>query len=103
MIFISILYFLFCIIVSVGILKGILTFGLGLGDLVMLGALLFCLIITIFGIYYKRYFVTKLKYWNNLIIVFEVLSMLYFLLSMSVWRGSEYPWNGKFLIENSIN
>jgi hypothetical protein len=103
MIFISILYFLFCIIVSVGILKGILTFGLGLGDLVMLGALLFCLIITILGISYRWYFVSKLKYWNNLIMVFEVLSILYFLLSMSLWRGSEYPWNGKFLMENSFN
>ena len=98
MIIIYILYILVSALISLGVLKGVLSFGLGLGDLGMLGALLFSLIIVSFGFYFRGFIGSKINFWNSLIVLFMITSLIYFALSITVCRGNENPWNGSLII-----
>lgn len=95
---IYVLYILVCILIYLGVFKGVLSFGLGLGDLGMLGAFLFCLIIVSLGIYFRGAIASKINFWNGLIVFFMIASLIYFILSLTFWRGNENPWNGSLFI-----
>jgi hypothetical protein len=64
----------------------------------MLGALLFCLIIVSFGIYFRRFIGSKINFWSSLIVFFMIASFIYFVLALTFWRGNENPWNGSLII-----
>lgn len=88
---ISLLYLLF---VTIGVFNSCLTFGLGLGDLGMIMVLIFLNLTIVVA-----YFIAKRKpTWIKGLTVFKVttvtLSIIYFTLILTIWRGIEQPWNG---------
>lgn len=87
-----------CTLITVGVLLGKLSFGLGLGDLGMLTAIILFLIVSGVLVFLKSKFSKKLKKWNLIIGILMIIGVIYFLLSITLWRGAEIPWNGNIFI-----
>ncbi len=88
------IYFTISVLIVLGVLKGFLSFGLGLGDIGMLIVLVFSLFVLGVGVYFKKGVRKKFPQWDVLVILCMTLFLIYFLLSLSFWRGSENPWDG---------
>ncbi len=92
----SISFLLFSLLVVWAILNTEMTFGLGLGDLGMLLMLLPLNIIVLLVNFLSKKF-QKLRYYlNSLNVLIIKLSIIYYLLSLTIWRGVERPWRGDF-------
>lgn len=76
-------------------LGGKITFGYGLGDLYML--FFFMIVFVIISVIR-----TKLRLRNNILNVVLItligLSVLFFVLKITLFRGNEYPWNGRLFL-----
>jgi len=89
---IYLLWMLFVIFLN---LRGDITFGHGLGDLYYLIALIFLTVLSI--VFYIR--ITKRNYTNAyLFVVYLLLIIISFCIKLTLLRGAEYPWNGKFFL-----
>lgn len=72
-------------------LSGYITYGKGLGDFYYLGMFIFCIgFIGIIHIIIKKYWIT---------IILMIVLLIYNILLLTIYRGSEYPWNGKLFRE----
>lgn len=87
------LYLLWTLTISSLIFIGKLTFGHGIGDIVYL--ILLVLLLLVFG-----YFIYRNEKLNRpiILIVFMLVSVLLIGLKITIWRGSEYPWNGELFL-----
>jgi hypothetical protein len=88
---IKILPLIILIILSILSMKGRLVFGSGLGDILFHGLIHIGLII------YGIYLILKKEKQQNISLIFPILSIVfcgYLILSMTIWRGVEYRWNG---------
>lgn len=92
-------YSVISLLILLGVLMGKLSFGLGLGDLGMLIISLVILILIGSFVFFKRRFTEKIKSWNWIISVVILLIVIYLILSLSLWRGVEYPWNGNLFLK----
>lgn len=84
----------YLLLVIIGVFKSCLTFGHGLGDLgmIMILILLNLSIVVAFVIAKRKPNRIKiLTVFNGLT---AALSIVYFTLSLTLWRGVELPWNG---------
>lgn len=88
-----------CTLIASGVLLEKLSFGLGLGDLGMLIAILLFLIVSGVLVFLKSKFSKKIKKWNLIIGVLMIIGIVYFLLSITIWRGAEIPWDGNMFIK----
>lgn len=86
----------YLLLVTIGVFSSCLTFGHGLGDIGMIIILTFINLITL-SIFLV---VKRQKKWNikymimNLLIV--ATSIVYFTISLTTGRGTEYLWDGNF-------
>lgn len=92
------------IIILLLVLGGSITFGNGLGDLGMIIVYGFViLILTLLNIWALR---TKKLYGSKFLallsFIFGLISVFSMTLYFTIWRGSEYPWNGNIFI-SSLN
>ncbi|MDB4769090.1 hypothetical protein OAG16_03325 [Saprospiraceae bacterium] len=81
-------------ILSVLLMTGRVRFGLGLADIIYHG------LIYIGFIIYGIYFIAKKEVSKSINLIFPILSIVfcgYLILSMTIWRGGEYRWNGDIL------
>ena len=91
---IKILPFLILGILSIFSMKGKIAFGFGLGDIVYHGLVYLGFII------YGIYFFVKKENPQKIDLRFPIISLLfcaYLILTMTIWRGSEYRWDGSIL------
>jgi len=82
-------------ILSILLITGRVRFGLGLGDIFYHGLIYIALII------YGIYFFTKKEIPDIMNLIFPIVSIMfcgYLILSMTIWRGGEYRWNGDILV-----
>lgn len=93
------LYVIFSLLITIGVFAGKLTFGLGLGDLLMLALL--TIITPILGFFVGVYKRNPQKYSDKkMIFVLFILAIItLFALHLSIWRGVEMPWDGKLFID----
>lgn len=77
------------IIFSILLTMGRVRFGFGLGDIIYHGLVYIGLVI--YGIYY----ITKKE--NLIIPILATVLCGYLILTMTIWRGGEYRWNGDIL------
>ena len=80
------------------VLAGNMTFGHGLGDLFMLLAMGLLLLVIGLAVCLKSKVQKYIPFWNLLIGLAIIMSLVYFLLSLTIWRGPEMGWNGKIFI-----
>lgn len=91
---INILPLIILVILSILSITGRLRFGLGLADIIYHGLIYIGLII------YGIYFIAKKEVPERVNLLIPVLSIVfcgYLILSMTIWRGGEYNWNGDIL------
>ena len=91
---IKILPLIILAILSVLLITGRVRFGLGLADIIYHGLIYIGLII------YGIYFIAKKEVSDNINLIIPVLSFAicgYLILSMTIWRGGEYRWDGDIL------
>lgn len=91
---IQLAFHLISFILVVGVFKTEMTFGLGLGDLGMLFVLVLINLVVILINYLKKKIKIDIKYFNVLNICIIIATIIYFSLVLTIWRGSERPWNG---------
>lgn len=96
----TLLFNVLLIVIILGILKGFITFGFGLGDLYYLGSLILILILNIYLLFTKKKGEQRSDVFKNSYIIFLFLLMFFLLLRLTYFRGSEYPWNGHLLYTN---
>ena len=92
---IKILPLIILLILSILLMTGRVRFGFGLGDIVYHGLVYIGLII------YGIYFIVKKEIPQKTNLVFPILSIIfcgYLILTMTIWRGGEYRWNGDVLV-----
>jgi len=85
---------LYLVLVTIGVFNSCLTFGHGLGDLgmILILALLNLTLVAVYIIAKRNSNLIKiLTVFNGLT---AVLAIVYFTLSLTIWRGVELPWNG---------
>lgn len=91
-------YLFYSLIIILGLLCDKLSFGLGLGDLGMIiifaGLLIFISAYVIWRVYLKK----EVSYWDFVVIGIMLTILIYFTLSLTIWRGVEKPWNGNIFI-----
>ncbi len=93
-------YFLFFILMLMGVLFGRLSFGLGLGDIGLLLVSFVLLILGGIGVYYRLKIGHYLfGYWNIFVGLLYLGILIYLILSLTVLRGVENPWNGSVFIK----
>jgi energy-coupling factor transporter transmembrane protein EcfT len=88
-------FLIFFIMITICTLSGYFTFGHGLGDIfyLILGFII-TVLLTIF-------FIISIRKSKNLSLTFSIiilLTILLFILKLTVLRGPEYPWNGKLFL-----
>lgn len=95
------LILIFHIIWSVAIiilnLNGNITFGHGIGDFVY-SFLVFLFVLLFYFIYYQIVRNRKEKIWIITYSIIVVLEVLLVILKLTIYRGAEYPWNGKIFL-----
>lgn len=87
------------LMIGAGVMQGGLTFGHGLGDLGMI--IIIPLISIAWGIvvYVKSpYEERKAKTVRVLLLIGLLLTLLYFILYISILRGGENPWDGSIFV-----
>jgi len=92
---IKILPLIILLIISILLMTGRVRFGFGLGDIVYHGLVYIGLII------YGIYFIVKKEIPQKTNLIFPILSIIfcgYLILTMTIWRGGEYLWNGDVLV-----
>ena len=72
-----------------------LSFGLGLGDLVMSIFLSICTSILLIMYFLESHINRKMKV---TVLLITAAIIVYTILALSVWRGIEQPWDGSFFI-----
>jgi uncharacterized membrane protein YhaH (DUF805 family) len=96
-----ILTILYSFLINLGIFLGYLSFGYGLGDLYgFIGNIIFIIIILLL-IFISRLTVIKRKSHQLMFSVILFLYICFTILSLTVLRGSEQPWDGNLFINNS--
>lgn len=91
---IKILPLIILAILSILLMTERVRFGLGLADIIYHALIYIGLII------YGIYFIAKKKATENINLIIPVLPIAicgYFILSMTIWRGEEYRWDGDIL------
>ncbi|GJM64735.1 hypothetical protein [Persicobacter diffluens] len=86
-------YVLLAIVVflSYNFLAGNITVGLGLGDIIFIP-----IILIIFFSYLITLIINRKKAKNIIIInIIFTLPIMWLILSVTIWRGVQYPWNGE--------
>jgi len=95
-----ILTIILIVVITIGVLSDLITFGYGLGDLLMLGFIVVCTII-IYS-FYRLTLIPNKKIVRNILDIILLIGILlfiiYLILSITVWRGVEKPWDGNILI-----
>lgn len=76
-----------------------IAFGKGLGDSFYL--LILLILSVIYSIVYFKFF--KKNTGNNYTVILFcailIITVSYFFLKLTIWRGAEYPWNGELFLE----
>jgi hypothetical protein len=91
---IKILPLIVLLILSILSISGNIHFRYGLGDIIYHGLIYIGLIV------YEIYFIVKKENQESISLIFPILSIVFcgfLILSMTIWRGAEYPWNGDIL------
>ncbi|MEZ4949248.1 MAG: hypothetical protein R2769_00260 [Saprospiraceae bacterium] len=97
-----ILCMIYSVLVLVGVLLGNLSFGYGLGDIYLLVGVLIIIVIILLGrFFYKKISERKKSSYSIFFSVLIMFFMVYSFLRLTIYRGSENPWNGNVLINNS--
>ena len=94
-----VIYFLTGLMTIIGVFTEYLSFGHGLGDLGMLIISLAVSIASGFMLYFRKTFVKNNVSLDLLVLIIISLVVFYLLLSLSIWRGSELPWNGSLFLD----
>ena len=97
---IAIPFTVFFSVMVLGILTGFLTFGNGLGDLYYLISIIFILIINSYLLLTKKNGEQRSNFFKINYLVSVLIILIFFLLRLTYFRGSEYPWNGSLLYTN---
>lgn len=92
----NVLYLIWTISILILIFCGKAVFGQGLGDLFYL--ILIIILQIVFGYVFYLNYTEKINF-PILMIILLILIPILFTLKMTIWRGSEYPWNGIFFFE----
>jgi hypothetical protein len=79
-------------------LKAKITFGRGLGDVFYLIELIVISIIMAVA-FFKVKKHTENKFAVMLMCSIMLLTIIFFLLKLTIWRGAEYIWNGNIFLE----
>lgn len=95
---IYLIYSVFYLLIILGVLTGKLSFGLGLGDLGILMALIIIVLIIGVLVGVKKRGQKIVIRWNFFVLAIMILTLIYFLLSLTLWRGAEIPWDGRIFI-----
>ena len=82
------------------ILYGKLSFGHGLGDLAILIFLFALFIIIGLLIAFKHKLNLNKTIVNNILAIILLIIFIYSILSFSIWRGSEQPWDGSIFVSS---
>ena len=92
------LFVLWAVLVAILNLNANITFGHGLGDIYYLLFLLLLVIVAsvVFFKIAKRLNETSA---TILFLFFVIAVVIAFTLKLTIYRGPEYPWNGKFFLE----
>jgi hypothetical protein len=88
----SVLYLIWTIFIITLLLSGKITFGQGIGDFFYL--ILISVLFIVFGFVSFLNYKGKIKF-PNLLSILAIIILILFTLKMTIWRGIEYPWNGK--------
>ena len=89
-------YVLFVCMVTFFVIKGVFTFGHGLGDLYYLIGLIGFLVIAI--VLRVRYF-KKIEIRVELFFITSIwVVIIFIILKLTIYRGAEYLWNGRFFL-----
>ncbi len=90
--YIIVIYSLFCVFTIIGVLLGVFTFGLGLGDIGMLLIQVLSIMVILVINFTKSKFGINSQLTNKIMIFTMFILMIYFLLHLTIFRGSENPW-----------
>jgi len=93
-----IIFYIQVLILMFGLFFGHIAFGWGLGDLFWY-ALIFIALIS--QLIMTMLFKNKMKQLRIMTIVFAILT-IFICLKATIWRGSEYRWNGKIFYNSSF-
>lgn len=91
-------YLVWTICIIVLNLNANITFGRGLGDIFYLIELIVISIILAVA-FFKVKKHTENKFAVMLLCIIMVLTIIFFLLKLTIWRGAEYIWNGNIFLE----
>ena len=90
------------ILILVGILKGFISFGYGLGDIYPLILIIFSGIFIIIGkLLLSKIKSTSRRLYSIVSVVLYSLFMIISILGLTLLRGPENPWNGNLFINNT--
>lgn len=95
---IIIIFYVISFLIVIGVYKMGMTFGHGLGDAILL---LFLIALNgfVFLLHFiKKRFFPKSFFLSVSIILVVILTIIYYLLRLTIWRGGEQPWNGELFI-----
>lgn len=81
-------------LISILLQTGKVRFGYGLGDIVYHGITYIALIMYSIILFFGEQIPERIK---MLFIILFLLFSIYLMLSMSIWRGGEYKWDGNIL------
>lgn len=97
--FTYVLTFIILLVEGLMVVNGSLSFGLGLGDLAMLFMMIIMLVVFGLLVFIKsKSKESDVKSVRVVIFVGMLLTLLYFVLHVSILRGSENPWNGNLFV-----
>jgi len=86
--------------IGLGIFLGFLTFGYGLGDLYYLCSIILIMIINAYLCFTKKYGKQRSNFFKINYVIFVFIIIVFFVLRLTYFRGTEYPWNGCLLYIN---
>ena len=90
-------YLIWSILIIVLNINGSIAFGHGLGDVIYLG-LIFLFTVAFALAYYKWIRKSTYSLWVKIFFVLLLIEILIVMLKLTIFRGPEYPWNGRFFL-----
>jgi len=93
----SIILLIQTIIILLGTFYKHISFGMGLGDVIAFGFIYLLFFIHLFLTFKGKN--KRLNYFRNLSIIFFILT-IWICLEATIWRNTEYRWNGKIFYDN---
>ncbi|MFP7658013.1 hypothetical protein [Chryseobacterium proteolyticum] len=97
----NLIILIFLIIISLlGTFYKHISFGWGLGDLVGYAILY---LTTIIHLIFTLIFRKKSNSFHAILTLIFLIQTIIIVLKATIWRGSEYPWNGNVFYESRVN